>query len=86
MEVNARGTLLVMQSVIKVMQGQEQLTCTGRYGTTREAGRGAIVNLGSVLSYTVIPSMIGYVSSKHTVLALTKILGTYCSSPEGDEE
>ena len=75
LEVNARGMLLCMNAVMKVMQQQEARKYTSRHGKERQLGRGVIINVGSVLSQEAIASMLGYTTAKHAVMAMTKTAG-----------
>jgi len=70
--INARGTMLCMREVSKVMSKQDPLpSITSRNGT-RNLGRGSIVNIGSVSSFIGSPGMMPYIASKHAVIGLTK--------------
>ncbi|KAI0449668.1 short-chain dehydrogenase/reductase SDR [Xylaria acuta] len=70
-EVNVLGTLNCIQAVTKVMKQQSVLEFSHR-GKLREAGRGAILNLGSCNSYMATPHIAQYTTTKHAVMGLTK--------------
>jgi NAD(P)-dependent dehydrogenase (short-subunit alcohol dehydrogenase family) len=57
--VNMRGTFLGCRAAIRTM---------------REAGGGAIVNVGSILSVTADPFLTSYTATKHGVLGLTRAI------------
>ena len=57
--VNMRGTFLGCRAAIRAM---------------REAGGGAIVNVGSILSVTADPFLTSYTATKHGVLGLTRAI------------
>ncbi|KAF2195776.1 NAD(P)-binding protein [Zopfia rhizophila CBS 207.26] len=70
--INTRGTLLVTQAVVNVMEKQEPRTFKSLTGFERELGRGCIVNVVSTLSFTAVPAKVAYIASKHAVLSITK--------------
>ncbi|KAM3082865.1 hypothetical protein ACMFMF_002515 [Clarireedia jacksonii] len=57
MDINAKGSYLIDKAAFK----------------KRDLGRGAIVNVGSVLAYGAVPYKVGYVTSKHALLGITKV-------------
>ncbi|HMI70602.1 MAG TPA: SDR family NAD(P)-dependent oxidoreductase [Solirubrobacteraceae bacterium] len=59
--VNLTGTFLCAQAAVRHML---------------PAGRGVIVNVGSVFAATGMPMRAAYAASKHGVVGLTKVLGT----------
>jgi NAD(P)-dependent dehydrogenase (short-subunit alcohol dehydrogenase family) len=69
--------MLCVRAVSKAMIGQEPKTHIGRHGKKRSLGRGCIVNLGSGASFSSAPSMMAYVASKHAVMGIIKVAGTY---------
>ncbi|KAF1956448.1 oxidoreductase [Byssothecium circinans] len=70
-DVSMKGTLLCNRGVLKLMGSQEPRFFEGRHGT-RDIGRGAIVNVGSMNSLGPLPGKIPYTASKHGVTAITK--------------
>ncbi|KAL9059142.1 MAG: hypothetical protein Q9162_001360 [Coniocarpon cinnabarinum] len=76
-DVNIKGTLYCVRAVSKAMADQEPSTHSDRHGD-RELGRGSIVNLGSVNSYTAAPGMLPYTTSKHALMGLTKSAALDC--------
>ncbi|KAL2789396.1 3-oxoacyl-reductase [Aspergillus keveii] len=72
-KVNIMGTVHCTQAVARVMKEQNVATfqSPGR-GSSREVGRGVIVNLGSANSYMATPEVAPYVTTKHAVIGLTK--------------
>ena len=75
--INTKGVFLLSKAVIKVMKTQEPLKVqTSRHGA-RDIGRGAIVNIASVLSTFALPGRLSYVASKHAVVGLGRSLGAY---------
>ncbi|KAI9931400.1 hypothetical protein ASPWEDRAFT_25723 [Aspergillus wentii DTO 134E9] len=70
-DINTKGVLNCVQAVGKIMQTQEPLIVNGRNGP-RQAGRGSIVNLGSIHSFMAGGFITEYNVSKHAVLGLTK--------------
>jgi len=71
LDVNVKGTLLVMRYVSAAMKLQEPRPVDeglAARGTTR----GAIVTLGSAQSFASAPGMIQYTTSKFAVLGLSK--------------
>ena len=67
MKVNAKGTLLMCHAAVEAM---------------RQTGGGAIVNVGSIMSMVGYPTVLpfsdgfnGYISSKGTVIQLTRDMG-----------
>ena len=74
MNINARGSYYVICEVLKIMQGQESRSVKGRNGE-RDVGKGSIVNIGSSLSFAAVPGKIGYITSKHALLGITKSAG-----------
>jgi NAD(P)-dependent dehydrogenase (short-subunit alcohol dehydrogenase family) len=75
-KVNIMGTVHCTQAVARVMQRQSVATfqSPGR-GSSREVGRGVIVNLGSANSYMATLEVAPYVTTKHAVIGLTKNSG-----------
>ena len=73
--INGRGTMLFVREVSRAMKSQEPLSYSGWYGP-RSLGRGSIVNLGSVNSRLGVAGKVPYTSSKHAVIAITKVAGT----------
>ncbi len=59
--INLTGTFLCAQAAARLM---------------RPAGRGVIVNIGSVFAATGMPMRAAYAASKHGVVGLTKVLAT----------
>ncbi|KAI0388790.1 NAD(P)-binding protein [Xylariaceae sp. FL0594] len=89
LETNITGTLLCIRAVAAVMAKQNPLqyndtNTSGRGGgdgarsRSRSLGRGCIVNLGSVNSYTAVPGMLSYTTSKHALIGLTKSAAIDC--------
>lgn len=74
MNVNARGVMLCVRAVSKMMLAQPVQTVRGRSGT-REIGRGSIVNIGSGNSYAPLKGKTAYVTSKHAALGISKVAG-----------
>ena len=56
------------------MKEQKSKIIKGRNGE-RDVGRGSIVNVTSVLSYCATKGKIGYITSKHAALGITKLAG-----------
>ncbi|KAL9123563.1 MAG: hypothetical protein Q9217_007015 [Psora testacea] len=75
LDVNARGTMLCVRAVSKVMATQEEKAFHSRRFGERSLGRGSIVNLGSVNSHAGAPGMMSYVASKHAIIGITKTAG-----------
>lgn len=73
-QINIIGTVNCIKSVTKVMKKQSIASFTSR-GSTREVGRGVILNLGSANSYMATPEVSPYVTTKHAVIGLTKSSG-----------
>lgn len=73
--INMKGTLNCTRSAIKVMELQEPGSYSARSGDSRSLGRGAIVNVTSALSYAAVPGKVGYITSKHAALGVTKAAG-----------
>ncbi|OTA64862.1 NAD(P)-binding protein [Hypoxylon sp. EC38] len=71
MDVNVRGIFLALKTVSAVMASQEPFPIDPE-NPARGISRGAIVNIGSVASFMAIPQSIGYITSKHAVLGLTR--------------
>ncbi|KAI0837763.1 NAD(P)-binding protein [Hypoxylon sp. FL0890] len=71
MDVNVRGSFLVLKTVSKAMASQDPLPIDPNV-PARGTSRGAIVNIGSVAGTTAFPHHIGYVTSKHAVIGLTR--------------
>ncbi|KAF2869479.1 oxidoreductase [Massariosphaeria phaeospora] len=70
--VNARGMLLCTRAAIAVMEKQEPRSFTSKAGKTKDLGRGVIVNVTSVLSYTAVHEKVAYIASKHAAMGITK--------------
>ncbi|KAI1745443.1 NAD(P)-binding protein [Xylaria scruposa] len=79
MDINVKGTMLCNRAVARAMAQQEPLTYTSRRYGTRSLGRGSIVNLGSTNSYVAVPGMMGYTTSKHAVIGVTKSAALDCA-------
>lgn len=62
MDVNARGVMMCTKMELQVMLRQP---LSGRQ-------RGSIVNVASITGFHGLPSMLGYVASKHCVLGITR--------------
>lgn len=73
-KVNVLGTMHSMQVVAGIMKKQDVATFETR-GSTREIGRGAILNVGSANSFMATPAVSPYVTTKHAVMGLTKSAG-----------
>ena len=73
-DINAKGTMLCVRAVSKIMLAQEPISYKGRHGP-RSLGRGSIINLGSAASYMASEGMLSYVASKHAVIGITKSAG-----------
>ncbi|KAI0141130.1 NAD(P)-binding protein [Hypoxylon sp. NC0597] len=71
MDVNVRGSFLAMKAVSAVMASQEPFLIDPD-NPVRGISRGSIVNIGSVASFVALPQAIGYITSKHAVLGLTR--------------
>ncbi|KAI1408767.1 NAD(P)-binding protein [Hypoxylon sp. FL1857] len=71
MDVNVRGSFLVLKAVSAAMASQKPLLIDPDV-PARGISRGAIVNMCSVASFAVLPQTVGYVTSKHAVLGLTR--------------
>ncbi|PWY76510.1 3-oxoacyl-reductase [Aspergillus sclerotioniger CBS 115572] len=69
--VNVLGTMHCVKTVGAVMCQQAPMTVLGRTGE-RNAGRGAIVNIGSANSYMATRGIVQYTTSKHAVLGITR--------------
>lgn len=61
------------------MLTQERRTFKSRYGE-RDIGRGSIVNLGSLMSFGMLPGAVAYGASKHGVIAVMKASALELSS------
>lgn len=78
MRVNLYGTVNCMKAVSAAMKSQESTSSipstrrTSRH-PERAADRGCIVNIGSVNSIMANPGNMSYVTSKHAILAATKV-------------
>ncbi|KAF7877098.1 uncharacterized protein EAF02_008318 [Botrytis sinoallii] len=72
MDTNAKGAYLVTRAASKQMASQEPRVVAATRGRERNLGRGSIVNVGSALSYGAVPYKVGYVTSKHALLGITK--------------
>jgi len=71
MDVNATGTYVCTRAAMKAMQGQEPRSFTTRNGT-KDIARGSIVNVASVLAFGAVSGKVGYITSKHAQLGITK--------------
>ena len=80
MGVNCKGMFHCVRAEINAMKAQEPRPVSAR-DPKRGVTRGAIVNMGSVASYTPMPGNSAYVTSKHAVLGLTKNAGEHCTNP-----
>ncbi|KAL1955414.1 hypothetical protein VTO42DRAFT_8570 [Malbranchea cinnamomea] len=69
--VNAKGTALVIGTLVAAMEKNEIATVVGRSGE-RQVGRGSIVSLASADSYIVEPFKGPYIASKHAALSIVK--------------
>ncbi|KAJ5766761.1 uncharacterized protein N7511_004377 [Penicillium nucicola] len=69
--VNVHGILHCMQAVGKAMKSQPRITLAGR-DRPRDAGKGSIVNIGSIHSFLSAPGTAQYTTSKHAMLGLTR--------------
>lgn len=77
-QVNIRGTMLVVRAVSKAMAAQEPRTYrSARHGTERSLGRGSIVTIASVNGHVPAPGMMAYTASKHAVIGITKTAGMF---------
>lgn len=73
-DVNVKGTLLVMRHISAVMKLQDPRPISkGR--EARGSTRGAIVTMGSAQSFASTPGMVQYTTSKFAVLGLSKNAG-----------
>lgn len=74
--VNVHGILNCMQAVGKAMKSQHRRSeqVPGR-SQSRDCGKGAIVNIGSIHSFLSAPGTAQYTTSKHAVLGLTRSAG-----------
>ena len=79
-DVNLKGTFNFLQSVLRVMQRQDPATRLERSGP-RDLGRGAIVNVASLLGLTTIAGEHSYAASKHGIIGLTKTAGETIPPP-----
>lgn len=70
--INARGLLLCVQAEIQAMVQQSNLVTMDGYCAPPRAQKGSIVNIASTCSFSVIPDMLPYVTSKHAVEGITK--------------
>ncbi|KAF2014389.1 NAD(P)-binding protein [Aaosphaeria arxii CBS 175.79] len=70
-QINVRGVLLCTREASRIMKAQGRKTAQGRSGP-KDAGRGAIVNVGSASSYVATPSIVQYTASKHALLGITR--------------
>lgn len=77
-QINIIGTVNCIKAVTKVMKTQSIATFTSR-GSSRDVGRGVILNLGSANSYMATPHVSPYVTTKHAVIGLTKGSGEFSS-------
>lgn len=75
MDINAKGAYPVTRAASKQMASQEPRVVAATRGRERNLGRGSIVNAGSALSYGAFPYKVGYVTSKHALLGITKASG-----------
>lgn len=62
-DINVRGTWNLGTEALRQMEGQEKRDV---------AGRGSIVNVGSIASYQGLPALSVYCMTKHAVLGLTR--------------
>ena len=74
MDINARGMMLCVRAVSKVMLEQGIKTVKGR-NSTLDIARGSIVNIGSGNSYCPLPGKAAYVASKHAMMGITSVAG-----------
>lgn len=72
--VNVHGVLHCIQSVGRAMKSQPRIIHPGRE-RQRDAGKGSIVNIGSIHSFLSAPGTAQYTSSKHAMLGLTRSAG-----------
>ncbi|KAI0163988.1 oxidoreductase [Xylariaceae sp. FL1272] len=74
MRINTRGNMLCVRAQVAAMRKQEPKTWSSRSGnSTRDIGRGAIVNIGSANSFAGLPSKGSYTISKHAFNGITKM-------------
>ncbi|KAI1125482.1 hypothetical protein F5Y10DRAFT_246880 [Nemania abortiva] len=71
MNINTQGVFLVMRAASAAMAKQEPVLID-EARPVRGLSRGAIVNIGSIASYIVLPKSLQYVASKHAVLGLSR--------------
>ncbi|KAK7932316.1 hypothetical protein PG985_003028 [Apiospora marii] len=70
--INAKGMYLVIRAVAKVMQSQDpSIVNLGRHGS-RDVGRGAIVNVSSMMAHVAVNAKLPYTTSKHAITGITK--------------
>ncbi|KAL4966917.1 SDR family NAD(P)-dependent oxidoreductase [Aspergillus stella-maris] len=77
--VNVLGILHSIQAVAKIMKNQDRKDVLIR-GRVRDAGRGSIVNIGSIHSFLTAPGTAQYTASKHAMLGLTKSAAIDCAA------
>jgi len=75
-DINVKGTYLVLGAAIAAMSTQEPLAVDATL-PARGVYRGAIVNFGSIASFLALPKAAPYVASKHAVIGLTKSAGEF---------
>ncbi|KAF2676215.1 NAD(P)-binding protein [Lentithecium fluviatile CBS 122367] len=63
-----------MNDYDRVLDKQEPRSLVSKTGMKRDLGRGAIVNVTSLLSYAGVQGKVVYVASKHAALGITKAL------------
>lgn len=78
MNVNVRGMFFCLRAEIRAMLDQDHVT----YTDGRPPQRGAIVNMASIASHTVIGPLPAYTTSKHAVIGLTRYAGECTPWPE----
>ncbi|KAF1994391.1 NAD(P)-binding protein [Amniculicola lignicola CBS 123094] len=78
-DVNLKGAVYCIRAVAQVMLKQEPRTYTSstprskaENRSPRALGRGSIVNVGSAFSFMAKPGSMGYISSKHGLIGVTK--------------
>lgn len=80
MNVNSRGSFLVLGAVIKQMLSQDERTITSPREGSRSTGRGCIVNVASALPIGAVPNKPAYVASKHALLSITRAVHKFPST------
>ena len=72
--VNVKGSLLFVKAFSKVMKQQSTRHCPGRT-SSRDLGRGTIINIASCSSFVPTLGIVQYTSAKHALMGITKNAG-----------